>query len=157
MNTDDLRKMMLTISRLAAMVLKDVLDANQIKDRHGGYLTVWFEDTPAPFLVLLVSTDYVPLNKRKKYMRLSQEKAKRVLEHQSHDSSWQSREPEADQWGGAIQSGTCAISFSGLPELADEAFCLMLAQTIEILDVDQANRLAAISDNKFYRQAAAIV
>jgi hypothetical protein len=41
-----------------------------------------------------------------------------------HVSSWESRDPGHDRWGGAIRIEDLIFSFSGLPELADEALML---------------------------------
>lgn len=61
-------------------------------------------------------------DKKVKYRKLAAEKAMRLREHPEHVTSWQSRDPDHDRWGGAIRTNDgWVFSFSGLPELWDEA------------------------------------
>lgn len=62
------------------------------------------------------------------YQSLSAEKSSRLRGHPDYRTSWQSREPEHDRYGGAIRTSNGYIfSFSGLPELWDEALMLAIA------------------------------
>ena len=80
-----------------------------------------------------------------------QEKAKRLVQHPDHKSSWESRNPEAGQWGGAISVsafGSLIFSMSGFPELGDEAIMLVTAEMFfkSATDVDISNQLEAIAN-----------
>ena len=63
-----------------------------------------------------------------KYLSLCQEKARRLWGNPDHVSSWESRNEEKGQWGGAIRYGSLILSLSGFPELGDEAIMLKSAQ-----------------------------
>jgi len=111
----------------------------------GGYLFICDEDgrqllhkriaSPAP-------------EKRKKYVALSREKAVRLLRHVEHLLSWQSRDPENNKWGGAIRlpSGHI-ISFSGFPELVDEALCMSLARFLKLIGGEEVDAFAKVGAN----------
>ena len=80
--------------------------------------------------------------------RFSQEKACRLLTHDGHSTSWQSRNVQAQKYGGAIRlpSGH-VLSFSGLPEHLDEVFCICLAQHMGWLDESGGAKLMKYSEN----------
>ena len=90
--------------------------------RKGGYFCVADGLSGSPLLAGLVGE--IPLEKVEKYMEFAQEKARRLSFQIGHVSSWESRDPSHDQWGGAIRIESLIFSFSGLPELADEALML---------------------------------
>ncbi len=76
-----------------------------------------------------------------KYWEFAQEKADRLANHfdKGHLSSYQSRAPEKMRWGGAIRTpGGWILSFSGFPELMDEAFMLSVARQAGLITVAQA-------------------
>lgn len=96
------------------------------------------------------------------YVRNAHEKALRLGEHYKHVSSWQTRDFEAQKYGGAIacrlpvklfgvagspedETTRGIISFSGLPEIGDEMFCLKLAQLQNW--AANAQDISEISDN----------
>ena len=88
------------------------------------------------------------------YCRLVREKVHRLSQHLEHLSSWQSRDPDNNKWGGAIVAGIYYLSFSGLPELCDEAIVLITARTLGIISAHEAMRIAQISNNELYNQWA---
>lgn len=77
---------------------------------------------------------------REKYERYAYEKVERLEANlvNKHYSSWESRDESLDQWGGAIrvpmQGMWFILSFSGLPEVGDEAFMVLLAELFESFD-----------------------
>lgn len=85
------------------------------------------------------------------------EKAERVL-NTGAASSWMSRDPEKNQWGGAVRVHRDVIfSFSGLPEDTDEALVLVLAVRLELLTFEEAESIAKLSANeKFSRLLTAV-
>jgi hypothetical protein len=95
-----------------------------------------------------------------KYLEFCQEKAQRLARELRHSSSWESRDPGLRQWGGAIRCGQIILSFSGLPELGDEA--LMLKVAMEIQHMGKAfgltgvpsdlDFIAYLSVNPFWKQ-----
>ena len=78
-------------------------------------------------ILMLYSFGTIPEEKFWKYLSFCQEKAKRLAAHPEHLSSWQSRNPDNSQYGGAIRVGRFILSCSGLPELGDEAVMLLVA------------------------------
>ncbi|HLC45031.1 MAG TPA: hypothetical protein VJK50_04300 [Patescibacteria group bacterium] len=119
-------------------------------DRTGGYFCL--VDPDSGFCVILFRIGTVAADKGQKYYSFAQEKALRLRAHPEHRSSWQSRNPDQSQWGGAVKAKTYIFSFSGLPELADEAAMLELAVDLGELDLMAAFHLARISDNDFFAQ-----
>ena len=65
--------------------------------------------------------------KAEKYCAFAMEKVARLARHPDHRTSYESRDPEENKWGGAVRIGDYIFSMSGLPELADEAVMLTTA------------------------------
>ncbi|MBI3115544.1 MAG: hypothetical protein HYZ09_03595 [Candidatus Kerfeldbacteria bacterium] len=80
----------------------------------------------------------VPKDKADRYHRLAGEKIERLGRHPEHQTSRESRNPDADEWGGAVRAADLIFSFSGLPELGDEAVALVLAVEITNLPIGEA-------------------
>ncbi len=127
-------------------------------DRTGFYLTVYDLFKPqAPALVRVIGE--VPADKRSKYWFFSGEKPGRLIlnRDKGHRSSWQSRNPDEDEWGGAALGETLAIGVSGLPELDDESVSLALLVAVSDLPEAQAQEIAAISNNQSYLPLTAAI
>ncbi|MBP6943046.1 MAG: hypothetical protein KBB55_03305 [Candidatus Buchananbacteria bacterium] len=95
--------------------------------RFGGFfclLGVWQPETP----ILIQQVGEQPEEKRINSFGFCQEKAQRLARNPDHCSSWQSRNVALRHYGGAIRCGEYIISFSGLPELGDEAMMLLSLQ-----------------------------
>jgi hypothetical protein len=120
--------------------------------RKGGYFCVADGLTGTPLLVAIVGE--VPLEKAEKYMEFAQEKARRLAFQIGHVSSWESRDPDHNQWGGAIRIEDLIFSFSGLPELADEAAMLgvglMYGRRENTSSEDLFAEIATRSDNPYW-------
>lgn len=97
---------------------------NGDENKNGGYLCI--ADQKGQAIAVFLVGKIPEEKKRLKYRALCEEKARRLAEHPEHISSWQSRDTINDQWGGAIKTGAFIFSFSGLPELWDEAIVLAL-------------------------------
>jgi len=101
-------------------------------------------------LILLARIGIMPPNKYEKYLAFSLEKGLRLFAHlPQHKSSWQSRD-NVKFWGGAIVSKSLILSFSGLPELADEALMLDASVGLGWLSPGEANEIVNISANNYY-------
>jgi hypothetical protein len=86
------------------------------------------------------------------YLTLSQEKGRRLFRNADHLSSWQTRNQDAEEWGGAIragQNGCLLLSLSGFPDDGDEVICLYAALTLGWLDRSGAERIISYSKNRF--------
>ncbi|MEI6040504.1 MAG: hypothetical protein WCP91_04105 [Candidatus Berkelbacteria bacterium] len=103
-----------------------------------------------PMLIGEVSDD-----NKDEYIELCQEKVHRLeaeflADPQHVRSSYQSRDPENNKWGGAItgfdNDGTGYLfGFSGLPELCDEAIMVVAVMEVGLLADDEALEIAEIS------------
>lgn len=69
-----------------------------------------------------------------------------VISH-GHHSSWQSRCPGLNRFGGAIRAGEFAFSLYGICEPADEAVMLITAFNLGLLTYIEACRIAQRSNN----------
>lgn len=128
-------------------VLADTRDGFPLH-RRGGYLCVTRRTDGR--MLLIASIGVFPQEKAERYFRFCQEKASRLLAHEGHISSWQTRDEKLDQYGGAIVAGKYILSFSGLPELADELIMMGLAQTAGLISPAEARAIAEISQNPYY-------
>lgn len=148
----------LTAAEWVLLTAVALLGFEGITDKRGGYLCVT-ESNGQPFL--LSRFGVVPFEKAEKYYGLSQEKGTRLLLHPEHLTSFESRDSDArvgnevgnpwGKWGGAVKGKNYNFSFSGFPELLDEAS--MFALAIRLGEQNQDEILAKISDerNRFLR------
>lgn len=143
------------IHRVIGMVreaVQQIITVLARPDRQGGYFCLIVKEkgnpTALPTLILGIGT--VPTEKGSKYFVFAQEKAHRLSEHPEHQTSWQSRNPEENKWGGAINAGPYYLSFSGLPEPADEAAMLLAAVGLGFMTRDEALTIAEYSNNVLF-------
>ena len=138
---------------LVASLVKECseLPINWRPESKSGYLTI--KDKKDGRLILQAQIGDCPEKKHVKYRTLSLEKADRLLENlesKKHLSSWQSKDESKDKYGGAIATHELILSFSGLPELADEAVVLITALSFGWATEDEATKIAKISKNPFF-------
>jgi hypothetical protein len=130
------------------------LHGNLKPARRGGYLAVLVRGEPGFSLCSRVG---IFIDDSEQYLTFSKEKAERLqgLWHQ-HLSSWQSRDPDQGRWGGAIRADQIIISFSGLPELVDEAVVTAAAYWLgELTEYAQVLKIVDISKNPFTEELIA--
>lgn len=143
------------IKKAVAKVIETARILGLLKEHHtGGYfcLKMIGEDG---FLIKPMLVGEVPKSRRDECIKLCQEKANRLeaeylADRKNTKSSWQTRNPENDKWGGATlgpdsQERQYAFSFSGLPELCDEVATLLTAVEVGHLTPDEAIEIAEIS------------
>jgi hypothetical protein len=125
-------------------------------DKRGGVFCAVSTDTMIPIhLGILIGT--VPdEEKRDKYWRLAKEKADRLSSYKAHASSFQSRSPTHDRWGGAVRATYFIFSFSGFPELLDEALVLKTALLAGLMDPGIADTIAKESKNLYFEKMLTI-
>jgi hypothetical protein len=83
----------------------------------------------------------------------AREKARRTLlnyDARCDVSSWESRQPDAGKYGGAIVTAEYVLSFSGLAENVDEALVNCVAVLCGLHTQDDADLIAAVSGNEFF-------
>ncbi len=118
------------------------------QEKNSGYCVIKSRDYRT---LLVFQVGDVPSEKVEKYLSLANEKADRLIAHiaKGHWSSWQSRDG-INKWGGAVLVPDFVLSFSGLPEMADEAIMLLTARACYMLLPTSACTIADISDNKLF-------
>lgn len=130
-----------------------LLDKNEHR-RKGGYFCIG--DALGEVLDLFL-VGSVPREKAFRYRELAQEKIRRLAAHPGHRTSYQSRNPALDHWGGAVRirnpKHTVFFSFSGLsPDTLDEALVLMVAMQTGLVDQKVALRIAGRASGKYLKQ-----
>jgi len=137
-----------------AKVIQKARDTQfDLGDRSGGYFSTrgfgYIEDPNAvpPMLVGEVTN-----GKDDKYIEFSLEKSGRLHEHtdDGHELSSESRDPDQGKWGGSVKAvdphgHIWILSFSGLPEMLNEAAMLLVAVLIGGMTMAHAKELAAKS------------
>lgn len=119
--------------------------------RAGGYFSVADAKNGLPLLTILIGE--VPLNKAPKYREFAEEKNGRLASHPDHQSSYESRNPDRNEWGGAIRVMDKLLSFSGLPELGDEALMLETARRASMVPFPVLDRIAQRNNNPYWTPA----
>ena len=117
--------------------------------RAGGYLCIADGKNGLPLLTVLIGE--VSLQKAPKYLEFCQEKAARLAGHPNHQTSWESRNTKKDQWGGAVRFEDKILSFSGLPEMGDEAAMLVAIAKHGDEARAAARRIAKLTDNPYWK------
>lgn len=85
--------------------------------RTGGFLCVG-DSQGRPIWVCAIGAP--PEDKWDRCLAFCQEKVRRLGGHPDHLRSMQSRDPKADQYGGALRGEKYIVAFSGFPEELDE-------------------------------------
>jgi hypothetical protein len=120
-----------------------------LENHMGGYFSVRCIDSGDT--VISQKVGKFSLDKKEKYSFLSTEKSLRLKSHIGHLTSYESRNPKGNvyvgkenraeqwgHWGGAVLiSKHYIFSFSGLPELLDEAFVCFLGLKSELMSRTQ--------------------
>ena len=117
---------------------REICILNELGDSRRGYLTLMNGITGE--IVFTAPFGEIPEEKNEKYFELSQEKANRLFTYvnmhlpNGHTTSFESRNEEEQKYGGAIylngRQSSVILSFSGMPELIDEAMMLVLADML---------------------------
>ncbi|MES2436764.1 MAG: hypothetical protein V4519_02030 [Patescibacteria group bacterium] len=122
---------------LSSQEFLESVNKNRAPDQHrsSGFLCV-LKNNPeskdqSP--LILQAVGLVPQNKKERWMNMSQEKAFRLLNSPTHImTSFETRNPEKDQTGGAIRAGDYILSFSGLTEAGDEQLMRLVAEKCKL-------------------------
>lgn len=99
------------------------------RGRRGGCFCLMDRKTGQVLLLAFVGVP--PREKMDKYQKFALEKAKRLFRYPEHTTSWESRNPKKNQWGGAVAGEEFIYSFSGLPEDGDTLAMSKVAGFIE--------------------------
>lgn len=115
----------------------DMLVAGGLPDKTGGYLA-WTDSNGT--LLSAFMWGFMPMDKAAKRQKFALEKTTRLALHNLHRTSYRSRNPKEECWGGAIRAGEYILSFSGFPEKWDEAAMFVLAIKLSLLHRDDVFR-----------------
>ncbi len=147
---------------LLAEEIFELMRSNELIDysRTGGTLVVLALINPLlPFRAMPIGSVDDPA-KATAYQGFALEKAERLAAGcfgGGQVSSWQTKDEALERYAGAIRAGGLVFSFSGLPELADEALVLALAVRMTRLARQQAIDIARLSGNEIYPRLAEIM
>ncbi len=127
------------------------LPNNPRPESKSGYFTLRSTKDDRPLIKVQIGE--CPIDKYAKYHFFSWEKSQRLLANmanKNHLSSWQSRVEEEEMYAGAIVADDFILSFSGLPELADEAVMLVTALFLGWANYQEMAAIAKLSNNPFF-------
>lgn len=153
-----------TTIQIAEELLATMLANNltQEPDRKAVFLTVWKKGDPTCYFKTKIGTTFPDDTFRTNCCIFSEEKLQRTFDNPGHVSSWQSRNPDENKWGGAVVvdiDGTeWGVSVSGLKEWEDETMSLIIGR-IGYVDMDdpRVQEIVAISNRPDYIQSVAEV
>jgi len=114
---------------------------SDLEGRKGGYLSYGMDSLSA--VIFTEKVRIVRYEKREKYVRLSSEKVTRLEKHPKHALSSESRNPDKNEWGGAVRGHKYLRGFSGLTEELDEIAMIGLALAHDDLSVQEVESLLA--------------
>lgn len=112
----------------AISVLTHASFLTEDRQKAGGYFCLL--DATTGLLVWQLAFGYMDGQHSDQFLAFSLEKAKRLYQKSDHNSSWESRDVNLMQFGGAVRGQNFIFSFSGFTEHLDEAAMLILASRI---------------------------
>lgn len=137
------------IIRLTNVLVNELISLKEYSrpERKGGYFVLREKETGA--IIFIVPLGTIDQEKNRAYFLFAQEKGERLYANQKlgNISSWQSRNEADEKYGGAIVAGDFILSFSGLPELGDEAIMLELAYKLGWTDLHMVKVISQVSNN----------
>lgn len=136
-----------TLETLVGILMENFFSA--LDGKAGGWFCLFSPLTKKPLPGYHFSVGIVSLEKSERYKILSVENAFRLSQRREHVSSWQSRKPEYAMYGGAARGNTYLFSFSGLPELFDEAVAVASAFIHEETDLERLFTIIKESENPY--------
>lgn len=132
-------------------------EAGKPQERRGGYFCYGLETPAGASLLVHAQIGRVRFEKEDKYCAFSLEKMERLVGRPGDCSSWQTRDPDHDMYGGAIRAKGAILSFSGLPEEADEAAMLLAAVKLGALAPHDGGNIGSVSKNATYAAIMAVL
>lgn len=139
---------------------RGMYESEESKTNRRGYLTLMNAITGE--IVFTVPFGEIPEEKNKKYFNYSQEKALRLFSQvnlhlkNGHTTSYESRNVNENMYGGAIllesHSISVILSFSGMPELIDEAMMLVVAdRLVRLYGLKNVTKIEAVERNPYWK------
>ncbi len=143
------------IIMFATVAAQRIAGLYEVKDEPSGYLTIRSASDGRILLVRQIGD--CPADKFASRSRNSMEKGERLMANPEDVGSHQSREPKDEKWGGAIRTRQFLISFSGMPEHADEALDVGIAVKYGLMSESEADAIFAASENTKGKEAVALM
>ena len=106
-----------------------------------------------PYMPRIVSMPFGDMPETTRSFFIVTEKVARLCKRGDHWSSYQTRDPDNEKYGGAIRLPVESspiigyMGWSSYPELTDEAYMLAIAVRAELITVERAEFIADISGN----------
>jgi hypothetical protein len=150
MNRREELELVTSLPLLVEEVVADALSLMGDPNRKGGYFCL--SRTNARRILLVTQIGEIDSDeKADKYRLFCQEKSIRLACWPDHVSSFQSRNESAEQYGGAILTSEYILSFSGFPELWDEACMLEVVRRDPRIKFtfERHTRIMRVSNNQF--------
>ena len=130
----------------------------------GGYLMVFRQKKlttgDCELIMMVAAGDFIDW-KIVDYLKSSYEKARRLIRHPNHLSSWQSRDKKEKKLGGAIRTTDYTLSFEGnsttFSEKGCEAISLVIAIKLKMMNYDDAVAIAELSKNHIFDELHKLV
>lgn len=124
-----------SVFEVAKLVLTAVMVcfSEKWKGPKGGCFCLMEKKTGIIFFVSFFGNS--PKEKMRKRFELAQEKANRLFQHPEHRTSWESRDPSDNKWGGAVAGRKFIYSFDGFPENYNTVAMAKLAEFTERIPV----------------------
>jgi len=149
-------KQIITTAEACFEVMKALLK-REGEVRHSGYFTVSKVNSLAHLIAIELGDGGLQAqDDLDRFQVNSKEKATRLISgiNEGYTTSWQTRNPNENHYGGAvIICDEYAFSFSGLPELHDEALMLYVAYCSGLISKSDAFKIASISENDYFFMA----
>ncbi len=121
------------------------------EDRPGAYFCLADGHTGMPILIAKLGEPDPA--KAEKYLAFCQEKVKRLAQNPAHLTSYESRNPGEDQWGGAIRANDDSLlSLSGQPELGDEGIVMTIAEALDMTNVERLAEMVSRGNQAYWQR-----
>lgn len=134
----------ISVARHIFTAAENLLCQSGQSDKRGGYCAVFENEISNPGLLFHIGES--PQDKLGKRIEVALEKGRRLQNWPEHLTSFQSRNHNVGCWGGAIRGRNFIFSFSGLPELWDEAVTFVLA--IRLRQLQESDVLRQIGEDR---------
>lgn len=118
--------------------------------RTGGYICVADSTTGTPLALSICGE--MDEERAAKCCRFVQEKARRLGTYPQHFLSYETRDVDAEMYGGAVRASQFIFSFSGFSEETDEAMMIELAVQMRYITEEGARQMTLISGNEVWQK-----
>ncbi len=141
-------------ARIMNIVASNVAGVAQFTKKGGSYGALHIRGEDISKYPVMVTAFYGTEPPTTRSYRLAVEKAERLAQNPSHATSYESRIPGHEMYGGAIRippgCGIGYLSWSGFSEEEDEAFMLSVALRAGIIELPYAKMIVQHTGNRAF-------